>query len=178
MIFPVLLFTVLGLACVGLVAAGLPGGWALLGLAAVIELLDGFVLGTGSATTFGWWLLALGGGALLVGEALELASGMFGSRTGGGTKRGMTGAVLGGLLGGLAGTFLIPIPVIGTLIGTVGGTFVGAMAGEMTGAERRDWKDALVPAVSATIGRVLGTVAKVGVTTALWVLLTAVLIWG
>ncbi|HKK52855.1 MAG TPA: hypothetical protein VKA74_14755, partial [Myxococcota bacterium] len=55
-----LVFGLLGLILVALVAVGLPGTWLLIGTAALVELLDGLVLGSGDAgavVTFGWPLL-------------------------------------------------------------------------------------------------------------------------
>ena len=169
---------VLALLSVGLVALGLPGGWMLLGLATLVELVDGWFLSDPETMTFGWWVLGAGALVLLAGELLELASGWLGSRSGGGTRRGMIGAVAGGLMGVVAGSLLIPIPLVGSLIGSVGGTFMGAMVGELTGDEARDWKGAIWPSVWATIGRLVGLGAKVGVTTVLCIGLSASLFWA
>jgi uncharacterized protein YqgC (DUF456 family) len=160
-----IIFGILGLICTGLVLVGLPGAWILLAIAVAMELLDHLWAGDG-VTTFGWLPLLLSVLALGLGEALELATGAVGIKLGGGTRRGMLGAILGGMLGGLIGTGLLP--VIGTLIGALLGTFGGALVGEITGPEARKTREALGPALAATVGRVIGTVAKLGAAMLVW----------
>lgn len=161
-----------GLPCVLLVVGGLPGAWILLGLAAAIELADPFWLGPG-VTSIGWWAIGAGTLVALLGEVIEFVSGSIGAKTGGGTRKGMIGAFIGGLVGAIIATFLIPVPVVGTLIGALLGTFGGAWVGEMSGMEGVGPKAALRPALAATIGRVVGTVAKVGVALVVWIALSA-----
>jgi len=163
--------------CVMSIFVGLPGTWMMLALAIVVELLDPRWLPGPDATTFGWALLAGCIALALVGEGLELASGMLGTKAGGGTRRGMWGSIAGGLVGATAGTFIVP--VIGTLGGALLGTFLGALWGEMSAARALDdsqatgdrAKDALRPAVAATVSRALGTVAKMGIGATVWVVL-------
>jgi uncharacterized protein YqgC (DUF456 family) len=163
--------------CVLSIVVGLPGTWMMLALAIIVELVDPRWLPGPDATTFGWPLLAVCIALAVVGEGLEFASGMLGNKAGGGTRRGMWGSIAGGLVGATAGTFIIP--VVGTLGGALLGTFVGAMAGEMTAARELDAsqapgdraKDALRPAVAATVSRALGTVAKMGIGATVWVVL-------
>lgn len=163
-----LLFGLFGAACVFATLVGLPGTWALLGGALLVEALDFLWLGAG-VSTFGWpWLV----GAVLLallGEGLEFVSGLLGARAGGATRRGMIGAVLGGLLGALGGTALVP--VVGTLVGGALGTFGGALLGETTGPAARSRREALVPALSATVAKVMGSIAKAGIAVGLVVLL-------
>ena len=160
-----IIFGVLGFFCVGLVLIGLPGAWILWAIGVGIELLDYLWAGEG-VTTFGWLPLGLCVIVLGLGEVMELATGAVGTKLGGGTKRGMIGAFVGGMLGGLIGTGLLPI--IGTLIGALLGTFSGALVGEITGPEARAAKEALGPAIAATIGRVIGTAAKLSVAMLVW----------
>lgn len=169
-----IVFGVLGLLCTGLVLLGLPGAWILLAIGVGIELLDSAWAGDGY-TSFGWLPLLLSVVVLGIGEALELATSAVGTKLGGGTKRGMIGAFIGGMIGGLVGTGLLPL--IGTLIGALLGTFGGALVGELTGPEAREAKDALGPAIAATIGRVVGTVAKLGVAMMVWWGLLGVMIY-
>ena len=163
--------------CVLSILVGLPGTWMMLALAIIVELVDPRWLPGPDATTFGWPLLAVCIALAVVGEGLEFASGMLGTKAGGGTRRGMWGSIAGGLVGATAGTFIIP--VVGTLGGALVGTFVGALAGEMSAARELDGsqaagdraKDALRPAVAATVSRALGTVAKMGIGATVWVVL-------
>jgi len=171
-----IVFAILGLICLGLIVIGLPGTWILLALAAILEMTDHLWLDPSiEPVLFGWWLI--GGCVLigLVGEALEFATGAVGTKVGGGNKRGMVGAFVGGLAGALVGTPLLPI--IGTLVGALVGTFLGALVGEITGPEAKETKEALPAAIAATIGRVLGTVAKLGFAVVIWVGLTGAMIY-
>lgn len=171
-----IIFALLGLVCLGLIVVGLPGTWILLGIAAIFEMTDHLWLDPSvEPVLFGWWVLigcvVLG----LIGEALEFATGAVGTKMGGGNNRGMIGSFIGGLVGGIIGTPLLPI--IGTLIGALIGTFLGALVGEITGPEAKQTKEALPAAIAATIGRVLGTVAKLGFAIVIWVGLTGVMIY-
>src|SRR5574338_718676 len=102
-------FALAGLGCLLLVAVGLPGTWVMLGLAFVLELVDGFLLRGDTVVTFGWGLLAVCAGLALVGEGIEALAGLAGAKFGGGTRRGMVGAFLGGLAGAVFLTPILPI---------------------------------------------------------------------
>ncbi len=173
------LFAFLSALCVMSIAVGLPGTWMMIALAVVLELVDSrWLVGT-DTSTFGWGLLAVCIVLAVIGEGLELVSGMLGTKAGGGTRRGMWGSIAGGLVGATAGTFVVPI--VGTLGGALLGTFLGALWGEMSSAKaldvdgsedsRRRAKVALRPAVAATVSRALGTVAKMGIGASVWVVL-------
>lgn len=172
------LFTVLGLVCALIVPIGLPGTWILLALAVIVELIDGLWLGEG-AHTFGWLLLGGCAGLALVGEVIETATGAVGTKLGGGSRRGMWGAVLGGMLGAVLLTMLVPIPVVGTLLGALTGTFLGALLGERSRGDREDpsLKADLKAATGATVGRVLGTMAKSGIAFSVWLALVVAAFW-
>lgn len=172
-----IIFALLGLVCLGLIVVGLPGTWILLAIAAIVEMTDHLWLDPAmEPTVFGWWVL-LGCVVLgLIGEALEFATGAVGTKVGGGNNRGMIGAFVGGLVGGIAGTGMFPI--VGTLVGALLGTFVGALVGEITGPDAKDTKEALPAAIAATIGRVVGTVAKLGFSIVIWVGLTGAMIYN
>ena len=169
-----LLVAIVGFGCVAAVTVGLPGTWIFLALAVGIELTDAWWAGPG-VTTFGWPVLGVGLGLACIGEALEFASGVWGSKAGGGGRRASVGAFLGGLVGGLAGTFVVP--VVGTIMGALLGTFFGAFLGETTGESARQSKDAVKPALTATIGRLLGTVAKLGVSMTVWISVSIAGVW-
>lgn len=176
-----LLFSLLGAGCLVLVVLGLPGTWILLGLATAIELTDGYWLSDAAPTTFGWWLLGACAVVALVGEGLEALTGAAGTKLGGGTRRGMFGAIAGGLLGALVLTPLIPIPVVGTLVGALIGTFVGALLAERSHKpEQRGEKvlsDDLKAATGATVGRLLGTLAKTAIAVTIWIALSVAAFW-
>ncbi len=178
-------FSLFGALCVAAVPLGLPGVWLLLAGAVLLEIFDGALLGVpaGGAepVSFGWWLL--GGAAALaaLGEGLEVLAGVLGARAGGGSRRGSIGAFVGGFTGMIAGTVLLPVPILGSLVGALLGTFGGALIGELSGAEQPPdgsapaYRQAIKPALAATLGRVLGTAGKTGVAGLIWLMLSLTL---
>ena len=172
-----LVFTVLGLGCLVLVVAGLPGVWVLIGLAVGVELLDHHYLDGPNPETFGWWAIGACVALALVGEVLELGAGAAGTKVGGGSRRGMVGAMIGGLIGAIVFTPLIPIPVVGTLIGALVGTFVGAAIAERSAQAPPDAQSTLKAAGGATAGRLLGTLSKTMIAATVWVVLSVGAFW-
>jgi len=171
------LFFVLGGVCVVLVVVQLPGTWALLGLAALLEYLDRLYMSDSDHQTFGWWVLGCCLAIAVIGEIIEFVASVAGAKKGGSSTRGMWGA----LIGGIAGVFIFTplfffIPLFGAFLGAVLGTFVGAVVGELT-AEHATIKGSMKPAIGATIGRVLGTTAKLGIAMAMWMTLTVAAFW-
>jgi uncharacterized protein YqgC (DUF456 family) len=165
-------FAVVGFVCLLAVAVGLPGTWLLLGLAAGIELVDGFVVsGPAETVTFGWPVIGAGVALALVGEGIEAAAGALGAKWGGATRRGMVGAFIGGIVGAVLLTFLIPVPLLGTLAGALLGTFLGAVWGEWTAEQRRHPGESLRAAWAAVLGRLAGTLGKLGIGVVVWVVL-------
>jgi uncharacterized protein YqgC (DUF456 family) len=174
-------FFLLGAACTLLVVIQLPGAWILLGIAGLIEWLDRYYLPQGQQQTFGWWVLGTCLVLLSVGELIEFFAGAAGARKGGSSRRGMWGALIGGILGAFVFMPLFSIiPLLGTLFGAffgaVLGTFVGAIIGELT-VEQATVKGSMKPAIGATIGRVVGTTSKVGITIAVWLMLSISAFW-
>jgi uncharacterized protein YqgC (DUF456 family) len=168
-------FGVLALFCVGLVLLGVPGTWAMLLGAVGIELVDGAWLAGADPTTFGWGLLAVAAVFAAFGEGVDLISGVVGARKAGASRTGVAASFVGTVLGALAGTWWIPIPLVGSLIGALFGTFAGALGGEAL--VRSEPREAVRPAVFATVGRLAGTAVKAGIGGVIWaVLLGAALI--
>jgi hypothetical protein len=174
-------FSLLGIGCLALTAVGLPGTWVMLCLAVIVELVDGTYLSGSSPTTFSWW--AIGGCAALavIGEVIEFATGAVGAKAGGASRRGMWGALIGGFLGAIVLTPIIPIPVVGTLLGALFGTFLGALVAERSHRDPEDnakgLKAELKAASGATIGRLLGTVAKTAIAMCVWITLSILAFW-
>jgi len=171
-----LLFALLGFACVLLVVLTLPGGWIMLGTAVVIDLIDHWWRPPDASPTFSLWVL----GAVLVllslGELAELLLGVRGASKAGATRAGQWGALVGGLVGAImlaAPLAIVPVlgPVFGALLGSIVGTFAGAFIAEV-GIARQTYRASMRPAWGATVGRVLGTAAKLSVTIAGWMALT------
>ena len=145
------LFFLLGAGCVVLVVLQLPGGWILLGLAVLIELVDRYYLTQGAQVTFGWWPLGGCGVLLGIGELVEFLAGTLGARRGGASRRGMIGALIGGVIGAVvlaAPLAVIPVLgiVFGAFFGAIIGSFAGALIGETSGAAPQTVRGSLRPA--------------------------------
>ncbi len=170
-------FFLLGAACLVLVVLGLPGGWILLALAGLIEYADRFYLPEGDRQSFEWWVLIACAVLLGIGELIEFLAGVAGAARGGASRRGM----IGSLIGGIAGVFVFTplfffVPLVGALFGALLGTFVGAVVGEWSAEDAR-LKQTMRPAFGATVGRVVGTASKMGITIAIWLVLTICAFW-
>ena len=159
--------TLLNLAWLVLLVVGLPGTWLILASCAGLS----WWLHRGAPPEATWLIapttLAILAGFAIAGEIIEFWAGAEGARRFGGTRRGALGAVLGAILGGLLSTFLIPLPVVGTILGAALGASVGALAFELHGG--RDVEASLRSGVGAGLGRLAGTVGKLIVGVAMWI---------
>lgn len=77
-------------------------------------------------------------------------------------------AVVGAMGGSIAGTILgtaIPIPIVGSLIGAILGGALGAFGGAYAGEawKGKSEEERLAVSTGAMLGRVFGTVGKLGV---------------
>ena len=149
-----------------------PGNWLIVGLAALFAWQFPAELGDGLA----WRTVLILGLLAVAGEVVEFAAGAAGAARQGGSRRGMVLAIVGAFVGSIAGAAIgIPVPVIGPLIGAVGGGAAGAFVGAYVGEA---WKGRTSAASyeigrGALVGRVLGTVGKLGVG-AIMVVVTAI----
>lgn len=168
-------FTLLGAGCLLLVLIGMPGTWVIILMAVALDFIQRIWAPSDSPYMFSIWVLA---GAVIIaafGEVFELIAGAFGAKKGGASKKGMLGALIGGILGAVLG---IPIiPPIGSLLGAFLGCGVGAIIGELNNSNDVKFKDTLKPAAGAVIGRVLGTLAKLPCSIAVWMLLSISAFW-
>lgn len=150
-----------GLVCIFLTLLQLPGTWVLL----LMMLVVCFLTGGGFSGLEVWLLIALTLMAV-VGEIIEFIASAVGSRQAGGSKRGALVSLVGGVAGAIIGTFAIPIPIIGTLIGACLGAGIGSLLGDKWAG--RDWQAAYTSGKGAALGKLGGTIAKVGVAGAMW----------
>ncbi|HWZ59331.1 MAG TPA: DUF456 domain-containing protein [Gemmatimonadaceae bacterium] len=160
---PVVLLAVVLIIGVCLIPAGLPGLWLIVAAAATFNWLTG-THRIGLTTVIGVALLAV------VAEVLDLVLAARATRRYGGSSRAAWGAAIGGLAGALIG---VPIPVEGSVVGALAGVFLGAVIAEVT--QGAGPKRAVRAATGAVIGRVLASVAKVGIACVMagWVLAAA-----
>jgi hypothetical protein len=142
----VLLLNLVGLL---LIPLGLPGIWLQVMAALALAAATG-------GERIGWAWVGVCAGLALAGELAEFASGQWGARRFGGSRRAAWGALLGGLTGAMIGG--IPLPIVGSVVASFIGTFLGALAGELSQPERG--ASGLRVGMGALVGRVLGTAAK------------------
>ena len=112
----------------------------------------------------------------VVGELLEFLLSAAGARKAGGSRFGALMALIGSVAGGIIGTFAIPIPVVGTLLGACGGAFGGALIGELMLG--RQMGDSLRSGEGAAVGRLLGTVGKLAVGLAMYLIIAFAAFWS
>jgi uncharacterized protein len=154
---------------------GLPGTW----LMAVTTL--GFVWWTWDAAA-GWASQPIGLPVMIalvvlavIGEIVEFVAGMAGARRAGASVWGAIGALIGSIVGAVVGTFTIPLPIVGSLLGACGGAAAGAWLVETSRGRPPD--QAAAVGTSAAIGRLQGTLAKLGIGVVMWLLIVAAAIW-
>ncbi len=144
-----------------LVAMSLPGTWLILAATCAVAWLrwDEGIYGPIS--------LGVLAGLAVLGEVLELVTGALGAKRSGGSTRGAVGAMAGGVAGGILGTLFLPVPILGSILGAALGAFGGALLGERTAG--RDLEAAAAVGRGAFVGRLLGTVSKLLIAGAMWI---------
>ena len=111
----------------------------------------------------------------LLGEILELAAGLIGSKRAGGSKWGAAGAIVGTIIGAVVATFLPLLPVIGTIAGACVGAALGAAALEMISG--RKVSPSVKSGVGAGVGRLGGVIIKLGIGVMIWLIVTVAAFW-
>ncbi len=166
-LWPVLLI-LLNTAWLASIVAGLPGTWLMVASAVLLQWWRGAAyFSTGTLVA----VAVLAG----LGEVFELVAGVVGVRQAGGSRRGAAGAMVGGVIGAIAGTLVIPVPFVGTLIGACLGAAGGTMlveAGTGMPAEAT-----LRAGIGAGVGRLVGTVIKLGVGAVIWTVIAVAAFW-
>lgn len=160
------LLVVLNTAWLFLVVLGLPGNW--------LMVIGAGLLWWWQRSMFSPWTLVAVAVMAGIGELLEFLAGLVGARRAGGSRRSAAGALVGGILGGVLGMG-VPLPVLGPLLGASVGAFVGAMGLDLWAG--RTMEQAVQTGTSAGIGRFLGTVLKLAVGVAIWIVLAAAAYW-
>ncbi len=158
------LFIVVNLAALASNLITFPGNWVIV----VATLLFAWLVKHPTGTGLNWWVVGLVFGLAVLGEIIEFAAGAAGAAKSGGSRRGMLLSVAGAMLGSIGGTILgtaIPVPLVGNLIGAVAGGACGAFGGAYLGEywKGKDENERLNISSAAMVGRVLGTVGKLGI---------------
>jgi uncharacterized protein YqgC (DUF456 family) len=154
------LFSLLALACLGLIPLGLPGAWLMIGFAALAQMPGTIPFTSAPSLHFGWALLGVCLAIAVASEIVEAMAGAAGAKYGGATRRGMVGAFVGGIVGAIFFTGLLPIPILGTLFGGLVGAFAGAWIGEASAVQQRDPQKKFRAALGAAAGKLAGTFGK------------------
>jgi uncharacterized protein YqgC (DUF456 family) len=154
---------------------GLAGNWLI--VAAVI--LYAWLFPSDSVTAIGNETIVALVALAVAGELLEFVAGAAGVAKVGGSRRSVVLALVGSLVGGIVGVVVgLPIPLVGSLVAAIVFGGAGAMAGAFLGEswKGRDFDTSLEVGKAAFIGRVLGTVAKMVVSSIMVVLTLAALV--
>jgi len=164
-------FTFLVIACGASWCAtlmALPGNWGIVLSGALFAWLvpDSELswIGVGIATAFG-----------VVGEIVEVAAGAAGAARLGARRRSMVLSLIATVVGSIAGSFLVPIPIVGTVIGALAGgalgAYLGAYGGEISAGT--DVATSRKIGGAAMKGRILGTLAKLLIGGAMFLVIVA-----
>ena len=144
----------------------LPGNWLMIAAAALFA----FLIPPESSLAITWpWVVGLVVLALL-GELAELVAGALGVASGGGSKRGAALAVVGSVVGGMLLVWVgLPVPIIGPVVAAFLGAALGALGGAMLGEawKGRSLGESWEVGQAAFWGRLLGSVAKVTIASAM-----------
>jgi len=148
---------------------GIPGNWIMI----LILALWAWWQPSENLWDISWWTIAVFVALAGLGELLEFAASVLGTRKVGGGRRAAVLSVVGSILGGLVGAFVgLPIPVVGWLIGTILfaslGAFVGAWLGERWAGS--EMEASLKVGGAAFLGRLVGTIGKIAMGSAILVI--------
>jgi uncharacterized protein YqgC (DUF456 family) len=163
------IFAILGLVAVMLTPLGVPGAWMVIGIAGTVDV-TAMMFGGTQPPPFGLAAFAIAVSAAAVGEVLEFIAGALGAKAGGASRAGMAGSMVGGIAGVIVGTVLLPVPLLGSIIGALAGVALGAVVGEVA-FHGRTAVDSVRPAFGATVGRVIGSLAKLPCALVAWIAL-------
>lgn len=145
---------------------GLPANWLILGLCALLKLIDPLDAQMGVF----YWLVMFG--LAILGEVLETALQVVKARKYGSSSSGAFAGMIGAIIGAIA---LAPLFWgIGAFIGALAGAWFGCFCMELL--KGRHSHEALNAAFGTMLGRFLGTVLKIAVG-ALMIAFTAHSLW-
>lgn len=157
-----------------LVVFGLPGTWLMVAATLLAAWWQWDARRPASEQMFSITVLVAIVALALIGEVVEFLAGVVGTRTAGGTRRGAVGALIGTIAGAIIGT-AIPPPILGTLLGACAGAAIGAWGLELSGG--RTMRASLKSGAGAGVGRLVGTVAKLAIAVAIWVIVAVAAFW-
>ncbi|MBI3839677.1 MAG: DUF456 domain-containing protein [Planctomycetia bacterium] len=155
---------------------GLPGNWVIVACAAVYA----WSIPADAPLAISWQVVIALALLAVLGEVVELVAAALGVAKFGGSRRSAVLALVGSVVGGLVGLFVgLPIPLIGLLSAAVLFAGIGAMAGALVGESwrGRDFDDSFEVGKAAFVGRLLGTLAKMVISSTMVVVTLAALLF-
>lgn len=158
----------IGLLCLTLLLniLSLPANWLILGLIAIWH----FVFPMAGNYNLWFWILVIG--LAVIGEVLETALQLMKAKRYGSSSSGTWAGLVGGIIGAI---MLAPLFWgIGALIGALAGAWLACFGIELLRGRPTD--EALDAAFGTLLGRLLGTLCKIG-TGAVIIAITAHQIW-
>lgn len=168
MIYTILFYLVLILFVLALIVSwfgnlfGLPGNWAMVAL----TLVWYFFTSPETHWHIGLWMVVVFVALAGIGELVEFAASVLGTKHAGGSRRAATCSVVGSIAGGILGGFVglpIAIPLVGMIIGSILFACLGAMIGATLGEKSQgsEMDKSLKVGGAAFAGRFVGTVSKI-----------------
>lgn len=137
----------------------LPGNW----LIVLLSVLAAWLMPDEQRFDIRWLTVGIVFGLAVIGEVLELATGVAFAKKQGASRRAVWLALFGGFVGalfGASGGSIVPVlgTLIGVLLGGAGGAFLGAYLGESW--KGRSEEQAVAVGAAVAIGRTLGVLGK------------------
>lgn len=174
----VTLFVLAMIACWAANLFGVPGNWFMIVLCAIWF----WFTDPQTAAHIGWqWLLVFVFLAA-IGELLEFAASVLGTKKMGGSRKAAICSVVGSVIGGFIGAVFgipVPIPIVGMVIGSVLFACIGALVGATIGERWQGSKldQSLKVGGAAFAGRLVGTLGKMAMGSAILVLTIILLLF-
>jgi uncharacterized protein YqgC (DUF456 family) len=144
----------------------LPGNWVMV----IATGIYAYLMPQSAPVAIGWVVPVVLACLAGVGELLEFLASAAGVATSGGSKRGAALAIVGSVVGSIIGAIVgLPIPIVGSVVAAILFAAVGALLGAMLGEE---WKgrtlgESWKVGQGAFWGRLLGSVAKITIASAM-----------
>ncbi len=168
--FSVLLLLVNAVGVV-LVLLQLPGTWLMLAATA------GMAWWRWEHGLITFWTIAALVVLALLGELVEFLGPALGAAKEKSSKRAVMLAVVGGVAGAIVGTLVLAfLPVLGTLIGAAVGSCLFSMLGDLWAG--REMELAWRSGKGAAIGRFWGSLGKLIIAVAMWLVVAVALVWA
>jgi uncharacterized protein YqgC (DUF456 family) len=150
-----------------LVPFGLPGNWL------IVTATSLFAWQQRENRIFSIYTLVAIAVLALAGEIIEFFAGTAGARKAGAGWLAAIVAILGAISGAIIGT--LAVPLIGTIIGACLGAGLGVYvvercSGKTTEASMRS-------GMGASVGRFIGTIAKLAIGVAIWLIVAVAAFW-